>query len=462
MKRITIPVLIFSALIAAAGPFSACADEEADQFIKEILRDAKTNAERASSLHQAAKLARDNPGLQVALLEKAVEHGLKSVATPQARETVEASLDMLVKLAPKRKDAWLAARIDLHRRWFRLAKSRDEKVKVGERLVRLLVSMGHIHRSSGKWAEARAAYREASSLASVLNLADRADIARNLRLATHFLGVSQKVDRYVRALAEKPDNAANRGALIKALVVDLDDPARAAKYLNDDIDETFRIYVPLVMKKVSELSEDICRELGDWYYKTLLPKALPLSKPAMLTRAKTYYEQFLARHATQDVEALKARMALKKIDKEFDKLAAAGTPAVRDRIIFLAKKSMAPYKTGTRFGSFPVQKTKDGLGPFVGKGVYFNQRTGQDVLYEIYTSRPIKGLYYKGAAIFSTTIEFFDARGKRITGIGPLSGGNQWAEHTLKLPRTAGKHLFLRFHNTASTWFYIHTLKLRR
>jgi len=462
MKRITIPALIFSGLIAASGPFSASADEEADQFIKEIVRDAKTNAERASNLHKAAKLVEDNPGLQVTLLEKAVEHGLKSVTTPQAREAVEDSLDLLVKLAPKRRDAWLAARVELYRRWFRATRSREAKAKVGDKLVRLLVSLGDQRGGDNKWNEAAAAYREAMSVASVVNLPEKSDVSQKLRLATHFLGVFQNVDRYVRALAEKPDNVTTRGALVKALVVDLDAPARAAKYLNDDIDETFRTYVPLVIKDVAEVAEDICRELGDWYYKTLVPKALPLSKPAMLTRAKTYYEQFLARHTTQDVVALKARMALKKIDKELEKLATAGTPAVRDRIIFLAKKSMAPYKSGTRFDSFPVQKTKDGLGPFAGKGVYFNQRTGQDVIYEIYTSRPIKGLYYKGAAIFSTTIEFFDARGKRIAGIGPLSGGNRWAEYTLKLPRTAGSHLFLRFHNTASTWFYIHTLKFHR
>ena len=44
--------------------------------------------------------------------------------------------------------------------------------------------------------------------------------------------------------------------------------------------------------------------------------------------------------------------------------------------------------------------------------------------------------------------------------MGPLKGGNSWYEYTLKLPSSAGNHVFLKFRNDASTWFYINTIKL--
>ena len=143
-------------------------------------------------------------------------------------------------------------------------------------------------------------------------------------------------------------------------------------------------------------------------------------------------------------------------------VAGVSTVLADEAVDQLVKKSMAPFKAGAKQGSFPVQKGIDCRGPFAGSGIYFDQKTGKDVVYEIRTSRRIKAIYYKGAAIFNTTIEVFSPSGKRLAGLGPLKGGNSWAEYTLKFPRTAGNHVFLRFHNTASTWFYIDTITIQK
>ena len=123
---------------------------------------------------------------------------------------------------------------------------------------------------------------------------------------------------------------------------------------------------------------------------------------------------------------------------------------------------MKPFAAGKRYSPFPVQQTADALGPFTGKGVYFNQKTGKDVLYEIYSSRRVTAVHYKGAAIFKTTIEVLDPKGTPVAAIGPLAGGNRWAQFVLEVPPAAGRHFFLRFRNHASIWFYINTLTLQR
>jgi len=465
MKRTVILGVTLASVFAVVGVLPVSADEAVDQLIKQILGDAKSNSERAASLYSAGKIAKDTPEIQVVLLSKAVEYGMKSITVPETRKTIQGAIALLGKVAPERSDEWLKMNLDLYRRWFRVTGSRDEKETVAEQLVELLVATGRQRGAKGIWSEAVVAYREAHSVASMLNLEDKNEISRDLRMATHFLGVSQKVDRYETALKAKGDHAATRTALLRALVVDLDAPARAVKYLTDDVDQAFSTYVPLAAKEADDLQTNVCRELGDWYYKALAPKAVQLSKIAMLVRARGYYQQFLDKNTIQNVASLTAKMNISKIDKELEKLASAGMPVSRpsrDRIIFHAKHSMAPFKTGRKFGKFPVQKGADALSPFAGSGIYFDQKTGKEVYYEIYSSRRIKSIYYKGAAIFNTKIQVLSPKGKLLAAMGPLKGGNSWAEYTLTLPRSAGNHVFLKFRNDAGTWFYINTITLKK
>ncbi len=194
--------------------------------------------------------------------------------------------------------------------------------------------------------------------------------------------------------------------------------------------------------------------MGDWYYKALTPRSAQLSRPAMLARAQTYYQKFLDDGDAKGVALISVKMAMAKIDKELEKLASSGVPTPkRDRIIFHAKKSMSPFKSGAKQGKFPVQKGADARSPFLGSGVYFDQKTGNEVVYEIFSSSSIKSIYYKGAAIFNTRIKAYSAKGKLLATLGPLKGGNSWYEYTLDLPKGYHNHVFLTFRNDASTWF---------
>ncbi len=397
------------------------------------------------------------------LLCKSVEYGMKGIISPKARTAVQSAVALLGKVAPEQADKWRAMDIDLHRRSFRMTRSRDEKMTVAEKLVALLTAQGEACRAKGDWAGAISAYREAYSAASLMKLPSKNELTGELRTATHNLNVSKKIAQYKTALKAQPDHAATRASLINALVVDLDKPADAVEYLNDDVDQAYRTYVPLAAKEASEVQSEVCREMGDWYYKALVPKSAQLSKPAMLVRAQTYYQKFLDTGDAKGVAAVSAKMAIAKIEKELEKLAQAGMPAVkRDKIIFHAKKSMTPLKAGAKKGKFPVQKSPDARSPFAGGGVYFDQKTGNKVVYEIYSSRSIKGIYYKGGAIFNTHIEVYSARGKLLASLGPLKGGNSWYEYTLDLPKGYHNHVFLQFRNDAGSWFYINTIKLKK
>ena len=105
----------------------------------------------------------------------------------------------------------------------------------------------------------------------------------------------------------------------------------------------------------------------------------------------------------------------------------------------------------------------DPTGPFHGKAVYFDQRTGRDALYEVRTARPVGKVKVRMAAMSGFVVEILDVSPARTSGrtaarTGPHAGGNAWGECEVKFtPRT---HFLMRFHNEASNWLFIDRVML--
>jgi hypothetical protein len=133
-------------------------------------------------------------------------------------------------------------------------------------------------------------------------------------------------------------------------------------------------------------------------------------------------------------------------------------------IWFMADVSMKPFPKGTSQGVFPPQTTADPRGPFENRGVYFRQSGGRDqiVIYEIEWDTRVEEIYFKGAAIENLRIQILHRESREVIArAGPYGGGNKWHEFTLRVPRSAGKHFYLRLENHASTWFYIDRIEVR-
>jgi formylglycine-generating enzyme required for sulfatase activity len=107
----------------------------------------------------------------------------------------------------------------------------------------------------------------------------------------------------------------------------MDNPAEAAKSVNETLDEATRKYMPAAAKPIEEAPELACNELGDWYRGLADQATAPASKGAMLRRAKAYYERFMGLHKTDDLARAGTTLMLKKVD---DALAKLG-PAAEDK-----------------------------------------------------------------------------------------------------------------------------------
>ncbi|HEY3323885.1 MAG TPA: serine/threonine-protein kinase [Planctomycetota bacterium] len=164
--------------------------------------------------------------------------------------------------------------------------------------------------------------------------------------------------------------------------------------------------------------------------------------------AYTSYQQKFAKtkNLARNADTLAARM--KAILKTY-----------KPEITFRADESMKMFPSGQKFGEFPVQEGRDPLAPFENKAAYFMQKSGTDVVYDVSSSRPLKQIRWKGAAMQNMTIEILDTKGAVLTTGGPYQGGNRWAEFTVNFePR---KDFVLRFRNHVSVWYLIAEIELK-
>jgi hypothetical protein len=326
-----------AAAVEEKPPAEPQIEKAPEDLIQQIIADAATDPERSERLYEAALVVSDNPKLQVSLLEKSVEYGLKNPREKEDFEAVRRTVNLAAEKDPGRAFFWKLQRVELYRRWYRSSREK-EKARAAWRLVRLLTDVGARHERKKRWAEAVEAYREASSVAIAMKMSNKDDVAKLYHRAVYF-GRAQSDAQALAAVLEKdPDKAPMRIALVRKLVVDLDDPPGAKKHLNDDVGVTWKTYVPLAAESVDEVKESACKELGDWYYKELARNAHAFAKPNMLRRAKGYYSRFVELHKATDAPLVAVRVALGDVEKELASLEPKLRPERRGKEEEVAEK----------------------------------------------------------------------------------------------------------------------------
>ena len=454
MKRWTLVL----ALVAAAAAPSAARGDAVDDFVESLKSGAKTPYELAAVILDAAGSAKDNPDLQLKLCAKAYEHGIKH---PKGLPTAIAALRKLIAGRPEQKRQWHRKLLDVYARSLRAMRGEKRKA-IGQALATGLVEAGDAEMTAGTATEAAKLYLRAIPVAGYGGAGFKETVVQKLKAARDREKIEKQLATLIERLKAKPDDAAARQRAINIYVVELDNPTAAKALLTEEIDERWRTYVPLAMEKVADLPAAVCIELAEWY-RSLARTTRGRAKLAMLTRAQKYCERYIAKQPAEDTSVARAKLLLGAIKVEAESTATAlHGGGARDRITFVAGKSMKLYPVGQKFMSFPVQKTQDARGPFVGQGVYFNQKTGKDVVYEIRSARLVHEVHWRGAAMSNMTMEIISGSGKVVARTGPHGGGNVWGTFRVKVPASTGRYFFLRLHNTVSTWYYVQAIKLVR
>ncbi|MDX1564686.1 MAG: hypothetical protein R3236_04725, partial [Phycisphaeraceae bacterium] len=310
-------------------------------------------------------------------------------------------------------------------------------------------------------AEALPLYKRARSVARVIRSERTAEIQSAHDLAMAEVKLDRTIDLLKRQLKVNPKNEAAARKLLEILIGEADRPAEVRKY-SFLAPKPLKPLVAAATEATGELQAAQHLELGKWLH--LRAREAPEEfQNDLLSRAKQHLESFLEQGPDTGANHAIATLLMRAVEADLDKSAAETPQPKKTAIEFAAEQSMKLFPKGTRHGAFPVQTVEDARGPFHGKGVYFRQMGGRDtdIYYRIASARPVKEIYYKGAASLNLKIEILDLKGRVLSSVGPFSKKNVWQEYTIKVPPKAGRRFILHFHNTISTWFYIHKIELR-
>ena len=313
-------VLLFGARPAPGEEADKARDEAAKAFESLYGADVKrvrATRERADDIAMArrllvvAKAAAAQPEFMAILCEKADE--LASVSLDGYGTVVEA-MELLARKSPERAVACSERIVEIRQKHFAAAKGAD-RLQAGEALLDALLSLMDANMTAGETDEAMTVGRRAAAVARAANSPRKEEVAARQKNLVQRAREASEIEALKKQLAAEPQNHAVRERLVRRLLIDRDNPAAAARYVQGLKDTSLLKHVPAAAKPLEVAPELACLELGDWY-RGLGETASPGAKAAMLARARAYYKRFLELHLYQDLDRTRASIAMKKIEQQ--------------------------------------------------------------------------------------------------------------------------------------------------
>jgi len=329
-------------------------------------RDTKDDVELAQRLLAAAKDNTNQPEFLTILCDKAAD---LSSAYPDGQGAALEALQLLGATVPGQLSACAARIVEIRQKQFDSARGGD-RPKAGEALVDALLSLVDAQVAAGG-AGAIGVARRAVAVARVINSPRKDAVEARLSALDQAARVAAEVEDLKKQVAQDPQNRAAREKLVRRLIVDLDNPAEAARFVEGVEDPSLLKYVPAAARPVEEVPELACLELAEWY-RGLAEAASPAAKAAMCTRALTYYRRFLGLHEAQDLSRAQASLMVKKIEESL-------APAAQQK----AKAAASPAVDETRVGQLlltglqrKVESSRKGGPPRI---IQYNDHIGETV-----------------------------------------------------------------------------------
>jgi hypothetical protein len=313
-------------------PVGASEADEAKAVFDQLFADAVEKARAtpdpmddvavAEKLLAAAADAAEQPALLVLLCGHA--HAL-ATRHPAGTPVAAQAMRLLAEKAPALKAQCLGRLVDLYQAEYVRGRG-PQRQEAGQALLAALTEAADAQVEAREYAEAAALLRRAVGVAGAVAPDQRPALLERVKALADLEKVSRQIALYKGRLKEDPNNQPARNALVQTLLVDLDDPAKAAEFVTADCDPALQKYVPAAAKGVEAAPALAALELGDWYW-DLAHAAATHPRPAMLLRARAYYERVLATHETEDLNRTKATLAVKRIGEALEKLGLAPGPA---------------------------------------------------------------------------------------------------------------------------------------
>ncbi len=300
---------------------------------------------------------------------------------PEGYRTAARAVERMIRILPDRAEDLRTEVLALHEQAF--ARSRGEdRVAAGRRLLDVHVRYGERQVARGEYEDAAALFRRALEVASTVRTDSehtRDSIQTRLKQISARAALAAEIRRTKEELKARPDDEALRARLVRLWVVDMDNPEQAAVYIADG--DPLGHYVRVAAMTVANLPEAACLKLAEWY-RGLAAEAQDPAQAAMLNRAWTYFDAYLARHASDDDARAAAEATLAKVGDALEALTGRRPIRVPEPVVtrltqaeFAARwtKDFSPEKNVARGGSAVASSYYGRREP---NGVFAGNRTG--------------------------------------------------------------------------------------
>ena len=273
---------------------------------------SKGSAEFAAKLLMAVDKVIESRDLKVYVCQKAYEFGMKDRAG--VASAIDAA-ERLVKLDPDHKDAALDKRLKAYDRQQQLAWGPEKRLD-GFILAQVTKELAQSRLEAGQSAEAIRLCQRA-----ILIIGARSPYAQSVNLLIKSAKAQEVVEKEIAGLetGDKPGPApaaAAKKKLMMLYLLEMDNPAKAAKVLDDaGAEAEFKSNVPLAAMPPDKLDEEDCWKLAQWYRK-LKPLSRGAGQAKALRRSIAYYRQFQRQHEDKDARATAAEVEMAQVVRE--------------------------------------------------------------------------------------------------------------------------------------------------
>ncbi len=277
-------------------------------------------------LEKARSLKQKNfPELLAVFCEKAYTLGRRD---PSGYQTAIAAMELLADQVPGKAEAALEKVRRLQRRMFN-NRSPGERKEIGRSLIETMRRLVNLKLEKNEITAALEHARKALQVAAAIDVPEQKELRARIDELANQSTARRRVEELKAKLEANPLDDASRRELLRLLVVNLDAPKRAKRFLDPLVDDRFHRLVPLAARDPEELGERAAMKLAQWY-RQLAKRPDEPPRAAMLGRAKTYYQRYLELHEEEDLSRFRATLALDKIKSKLSG-AAPSASLVREK-----------------------------------------------------------------------------------------------------------------------------------
>ena len=277
-------------------------------------RDRADDVALAGTIHNAAEMLQEPLELRLLMYAQAFDLAL---VDSDGYDLAMRIMERVAELSPERTPEWDARRLRLLERRYRHGRRADygqawlaEMVEQADRLV-----------LAGRYDEALTMYREASALAPRVESDRREAIIEKMRLTQARERAERRITLLQETLEKSPRDGEAAAELAELYVTAMNDPSRALAAARRADDPELIEIVELYRKPVARLDEGEAMKVADWCEQRAEGAA---AQPVLLRRTRDALQRYVDLHGGSDVDGLKAKLRLDKLDA---RLGLADTPA---------------------------------------------------------------------------------------------------------------------------------------